>query len=202
MIKMFYARWNLVLLLAIWLTSCSLAGRGMLDNHTYYSSYGPNIRIDVDERFTYDRDTDSQYRYIFINEDAHRTVVIEFMPLRLNERNVDYWHNPITWIFYDIKNSEEIAKGKMTIMGQRWYYRDLAYHYSTAECYLLRDIGHFSDKHDVLKILYAQELPPYRCKSWKDLSALDEAQQTRFERFLNSMAQDVQMSPYVPDEMD
>lgn len=109
---------------------------------------------------------------------------------------MDYYLNPLTWIFYRIPDSEEINIGETTILGKKWYFRDIVYHRSSASCYLIRDLGYFTSWHDIFKVRYSQEMPPYHCSSWKQIDNLDQEQQEYLKRFLNNMDEDVRISNY------
>lgn len=190
---------TIMVILLLLICSCTPVKRGMLNNHTYYSSSNPNIRIDVNDEFVLRQNAHGSGRYEFVNPEAHREVLIEYEDIMVNENQVDYYENPLTWIFYAISGSEEITKGEIRILGKKWYFRDIVFHHSSASCFLIRDIGHFTDRHDILKVLYSQELPPYQCSSWKQVESLDKGQQKRLKRFLDNLDQDIRMSNYTPD---
>ena len=192
----------------IWITAifsmflicgCTTVERGILNSQTYYSSQFPNIRIDVGDGFVLRQDADDSDRYEFVNPRLHRGVLIVFEDPVVNENQVDYYHNPINWIFFKIPDSQEISKGEMNILGKKWYFRDLVHHKSSASCFLIRDTGYFTAKNDILKILYSQELPPHQCHSWKQLGSLDENQKERLDLFLSDMDQDIRISNYTTD---
>lgn len=61
---------------------------------------------------------------------------------------------------------------------------------------MVKEMGCFTPSHAVLKVLYLQDLPPYKCASWEGIQVLGPEQQTKFEVFLKNHANDIQMSPY------
>lgn len=184
------------------LCSCATTQRGMIDSQSYYSTANPNIRIDIAESFAVNENTKSSQRIEFLNKEERRFVLINFQRGLTNENFVDYYDHPSKWIFFEIPNCEEINTGEMQVLGKIWYFRDFVFHQSTASCSLMRDMGIFTDGHDVLKVLYAQELPPYQCKRWKNLYRLAGDQQKALNRFLDNMALDVKMSNYTPEKVE
>jgi len=197
-----WTQWASTGFLLLVLCSCSSIDRGMIDNRSYYSSASPNIRIDIAEAFTINKEKSTSRRFEFLNKEERRFVLINFTAGLLNENMVDYYDHPSKWIFFQIPNCEEIEKGEIEILGKEWYFRDFVYHQSTASCSLMRDIGIFTEGHDVLKVLYAQELPPYQCKRWKGFYKLNGDQQKALDRFLGNMALDVKKSNYTSEKAE
>lgn len=195
-------QWVLTAFLLLALCSCATIERGMIDKQSYYSTASPNIRIDIAESFTIVEEKSTSRRFEFLNKEDRRYVLINFMPGLVNESIVDYYEHPSKWIFFEIPNCEEIEKGEIEILGKEWFYRDFVYHQSTASCSLIRDLGRFTERHDVLKVLYAQELPPYQCKRWKGFHNLGGDQQKALVQFLDNMALDVKMSNYTPEKAE
>lgn len=195
-----FLRWIASALLVWGLAGCAASRHGIIDERTFYSVENPNIRIDVADGFEWNKESDRSNRYIFVNMEEHRLVQIDYLhqSFKLKQR-ADHYYNPLGWIFYDIPNSKELDKGETEIMDQRWYYRDLVHHNSTASCALVRDLGYFTDDKDVLKVIYAQDLPPYECARWKDIETLDANQRRRVRHFLDNLASDIRISTYTPD---
>ena len=186
--------------LVMGLVGCASSRHGVIDDRTFYSTDNPNIRIDVADGFEMDQESERPSLYKFINMEEHRLVQIDYIKRSFkSKQNVDHYYNPLRWIFYKIPNCEELDKGETVILEKKWYYRDLVYHQSTASCTLVRDLGYFTADHDVLKVLYAQDLPPYECANWKDVENLDVKQHERVKRFLDSMETDIKISDYTPD---
>ncbi len=84
------------------------------------------------------------------------------------------------------------------LFDQKWYYRNYVYHQSSSSCALIRDMGHFARNYAVLRVLYWQDLPPYKCNTWKDLNRLSAEQQEKLDRFLVTHQEDIKMSAYEP----
>jgi hypothetical protein len=187
-----------VVLLAALLSACANTNVKLVDEHTFVSSDSPNLKVQVAadyERRTEDR---RQYRYEFVNNEEGRYVLIQYFHKPVHTRNIDYYYNPLTWIFYDLPDCDEIEKGELMRLDMKWYYRDFIHHPSTASCAMIRDMGYFRPKGAVVKVLYWQNLPPHKCQTWKDLGRLSAAQQARREQFLKHHQEDITMSIPAP----
>lgn len=187
-------------LLVMGLVGCTSVNHGIIDERTFYCTDNPNIRIDVADGFEMNQDSERSNLYTFINLEEHRLIQIDYVKRSFqSKQNIEHYYNPMTWIFYKIPDCKELDKGEMRILGKKWFYRDLVHHQSTASCALVRDLGYFTADHDVLKIIYAQDLPPYDCASWKNIENLNSKQHDRVKRFLHNMEADIKISNYVTD---
>ena len=195
-----FLRWITSALLVWGLVGCAASRHGIIDARTFYCTESLNIRIDVADGFEWEEESDRSNRYTFVNMVEHRLVQIDYVKRSFqSKQNIEHYYNPLGWIFYDIPNCKELDKGETEILEKRWYYRDVVHHNSTASCALVRDLGYFTDNKDVLKIIYAQDLPPYECASWKDIETLNSNQHQRVKRFLENLASDIRISTYTPD---
>ncbi len=190
----------MVMCVCVWigLTAC-LNKRGALDDRTFFSTHYPNIKIEMSEDFTYQKGDPGSYKHQFFNEEAHRYIFIHYQLHVANEGTVDYYENPERWIYSEWPDTTEIEKGRMEILGKNWYFRDSVCHTSTASCAMIRDLGLFTYRHDVLKMLYVRELPPYTCGQWKSASGLTEAQTQYRKEFLDDFDADVTITNYPLD---
>ncbi len=187
----------MVICVCVWLglTGC-LNKRGVIDEHIYFSTHYPNIQIEMSKDFSYKKGDPGSYKHQFINEEAHRYIFIHYQLHVANEGRVDYYENPERWIYSKWPDTTEIAKGRMDILGQKWYFRDSVCHTSTASCAMIRDLGRFTGRHDVLKMLYVRDLPPYTCGQWKTASSLTEEQKQHRDEFLKDFDADVEITNY------
>ncbi len=187
-------------LFAVMLLACGCANTNvkMVDDQTFLSTDAPRLQIAVAPDYEFRKDTDHRYRFEFFNQEEGRYVLIQYRQRPIHTRNIDYFNNPSTWIFYDLPDCEDIDKGDLILFDQKWYYRDYVYHQSSSSCALIRDMGHFARNYAVLKVLYWQDLPPYKCNAWKNLNHLSADQQKKLDLFLKTHQEDIKMSVYAP----
>ncbi len=178
--------------------SCANTAIKMVDDRTFVSVSDPSLQIELAPDYVHKDDTGRRYRFEFTNEEEGRYILIQYFQRPNNERSVDYYYNPTTWIFYEIPDCEDIDKGEVELFDRTWYFRDFIHHESSASCSMIRDMGHFTRRHAVLKVLYLQNLPPHKCRSWKGMGQLNPEQQAFRERFLTNHQNDVRMSVYTP----
>ena len=175
---------------------CANARVKMVDDQTFLSVKDPNLQIEVAPDYVLKKDAARRYRFEFFNEEERRYVLIHYLQRPVHTSNIDYFNNPATWIFYDLPDCEDIEKGDFQLFDHKWYFRDYVYHQSTSSCALIREMGHFARNYAVLKVLYWQDLPPYKCSTWKGMSRLNAEQQERRNRFLTTHQEDIKMSSY------
>jgi hypothetical protein len=178
---------------------CANTNVKMVDDWTFLSTDDPNLKIQVAPDYVRKQEDQRRYRYEFVNEEERRYVLIQYYHKPVHTRNIDYYYNPATWIFYDLPNCEEIEKGELEMLDRKWYYRDYIHHGSTASCSMIRDMGHFTPKKAVVKVLYWQDLPPHKCQSWKGISHLSATQREKRGLFLNNHQEDIKISVYEPE---
>jgi hypothetical protein len=182
-----------VLLTAL-LGACTNTNVMLVDDRKFLSSGSPNLEIQVAADYERRPEDHRQYRYEFVNDEERRYILIQYFHKPVHTRNIDYFYNPLTWIFYDLPDCDEIEKGDLSLLDMKWYYRDYIHHPSTAGCAMVRDMGHFSPKQTVVKVLYWQDLPPHKCRTWKGFDRLSAAQQDKRAQFLKHHAEDIKMS--------
>ena len=192
--------WGSVLsVLVLCLFGCTASRVNLVDDHTFLSTYEPKLRIDVAPDYTLKKDSGKRYTYEFFNQDEHRYILIRYTPKPGYSTNIDYFNHPAKWIFYEIPNCDVIGQGELELFNQKWFYRDVIHHVSSARCAMVREMGCFTPSHAVLKVLYLQDLPPYKCASWEGIQVLGPEQQAKFDVFLENHKTDIQMSAYADD---
>lgn len=175
---------------------CADNRRGVMENNLYYSTQSPNVQIKVRDKFKYRRGATGEFRHQFFDNEGHRIVYIHYVPSEPNETQVDYYYHPDQWIYEQFPNSVEIERFEMDMAGEKWYVRDAVRHVSTASCYMFRDLGVFTDMHDVLKLIYFWEMPPFICKDWKFTDSLSDSQQQYLKEFRDGFAEDIEVTNY------
>lgn len=182
------------------MNSGCISHRGVLDNNTYYSTKSPSLQVKIKDEFEYRKGESGQYQHQFLDNENHRLVYIHFTAHMPNETSVDYYENPDGWIYASIPDSVELERFNMHEAGEKWYVRDIVHHVSTVACLMIRDLGVFTDDHDVLKMLYLWQMPPYVCKDWKSKESLSEAQQQYLNEFRSGFSEDIKISKYIEKE--
>lgn len=171
--------------------------RGMLDANTYYSTHSPNIQITVNPDFSYRSGKKGQFKHQFINSKDQKYIYVHHFKRMTNETQVDYYHNPMNWIFNKFQNAVEIDRGTTLILDKKWYYRDCLMPLASGGCLLIRDLALFTEKHDRLKILYEKKLPGFKCRDWREYSHLSGRQKRLVRRFVANFSNDVEISQFV-----
>lgn len=178
-----------VLLLGI--SGCSHTKRGMLDNNTYFSNQNPNVQITLGENYEYHKGERGQYQHQFSDQENHRMVFVHVFLHNANQTQVDYYDNPEGWIYSTPPDSVELNRFVAEMIGEKWYVQDVVYHPSTAACVLIRDLAVFTDAHDVFKLRYSWEIPPYKCDNWKTANSLSSSEGEYFNKFVAAFSDDV-----------
>lgn len=192
--------WDSVMIVVVLgVFGCTASSVNMVDEHTFLSTHEPKLRIEVASGYTLKKDSAKRYAYEFINEEEHRYILIRYTPKPVHTTNIDYFENPAKWIFYAIPNCDVIDKGEAELFGQKWFYRDIIHHPSSAQCAMVREMGCFTPSHAVLKVLYLQDLPPYKCSSWEGVRSLGPEQQAKFDLFLKNHTDDIRMSAFAAE---
>ncbi|MDC3237487.1 hypothetical protein OAT93_02000 [bacterium] len=169
--------------------------QGMLNENTYFSSKKPNIQIVVDDLYQYSEEADS-YDHKFINVEKHRVSYILHSPSNHDQRKIEYYYSPDSWLFNDYPTSIRLHKGELEIIGKTWYYQDCVLKPTTANCVMIRDIGMFTPTDGLFKILYIFELPPYTCNQWNKSESFTDEQEEAYKNFLEGFASDIKITNY------
>lgn len=169
--------------------------QGMLNENTYFSSKKPNIQIVVDDQYQYSEEAES-YDHKFINVEKHRVFYILNSPPYHNQRRMEYYYSPDSWMFNNYPTSIRLHQGELKIIGKTWYYRDCVLKPTTANCVMIRDLGMFTPADGLLKVLYILELPPYTCSQWNKSDSFTDEQEEAYKYFLEGFASDIKITNY------
>lgn len=181
-------------LLAI--SGCSLTKRGMLENNTYFSNKNPSVQITLGENYEYHKGGRGQYQHQFSDQENHRMAFVHVFLHDANQTQVDYYNNPEGWIYRTPPNSVELNRFVTEMIGEKWYVQDAVYHPSTAACVLIRDLSVFTDTHDVFKLRYSWEIPPYKCDNWKTVASLSSSEGEYFNKFVAAFSHDITIKEF------
>lgn len=111
---------------------------------------------------------------------------------------MDYYNHPDHWIYAQFPNSVEIERFEIDMVGEKWYVRDAIRHVSPQSCFIYRDLGVFTVMHDVLKLIYFWEIPPYLCGDWKYSDSLSNSQLKYLKEFRDGFVKDIEITDYHP----
>lgn len=179
-------------------SGCAKSHRGVMENNIYYSSQSPNVQIKIKDKFEYRKGATGQYQHQFFDNEGHRLIYIHYQRNDLNENKVDYYEHPDHWIYAQFSNSVELERFEMDMVGEKWYVRDAVRHVSPESCFMYRDLGVFTDMHDLLKLIYFLGIPSYDCKDWKSTHSLSDSQLQLLEEFRDGFTEDIEITNYHP----
>ncbi len=186
------------------LTGCAgtVTKRGMLDDNTYYSTYNPNVQVKVNPDFVHIEGRPGHFQHQFMNVRDRKRIFIHHFKESPNPGPVDYYYNPSTWIFWDIKMSERIETGTKEISGKKWYYCYFIKRPGNGGCMLVRDLAIFTRDHDILKIRYVKMLLDRHCNNWAnaDLKSLTDIQMDSLKNFKAEFSKDIKISDFIADK--
>ena len=182
------------------ISGCSHTKRGMLGNNTYFSNQYPSVQITFGQNYEYHKGGRGQYQHQFSDQENHRMAFVHVFLHDANQSQVDYYNDPEGWIYSTLPDSVELNRFVTEMIGEKWYVQDAVYHPSTAACVLIRDLSVFTETHDVFKLRYFWEIPPYKCDNWKTVDSLSSSEQQYFNKFLAAFSDDVMLTEFQDNE--
>ncbi len=144
---------SIILALAL-LSGCIVNKRGLIGTHKYYSTMSPDIVVDVSSAYQYKKGGNGYMDHQYKNRQKGTAVYIDHELPMPNENNVDYYFPAEKWIFSKYKNETFLRQSKYKEFGQVWHFRDVL----LPNRLFIRDLGVFTDLHDVFKLRYCTVL--------------------------------------------
>lgn len=188
------------------ITSCLISGciatrTGLINDHTYFSTDSPNIKVTLPSAFKNTEISGSEIDYTFVNRLDSKVIYIHHELSPPNENAVDYYLEPSTWIFSHIPQSQQISTGTEKILNMTWYYcYSIFFPENKDHCFLNKHLSNFTYQNDIFTIIYSEPLHPYECGNWKDFSELTSDQEKTLSRVNEYFYDAIDISTYSPAE--
>ncbi len=143
----------LVLLIVI-SSGCVIKKQGMKGDYLYYSTMSPDIVFEVSPDYKYAKGSQGYMDHEYTNLEKRTRIYMNHEKLMILENKVDYFYPTEKWIFTKFENEIILRKGKYKRLGQVWHYKDTLLPNNGKYNVLIRDIGHFTELHDIFTIRY------------------------------------------------
>ena len=173
-----------------------IARRGMLTDKIYYSNSSPNLQIEVNPSFKYEKGGRNEFDHKFTDLKNGRWFFLDYYIGSANDTQVDYYNHPSQWIYEGIPEDSIINKGDTELLGKKWYFANTLSRKSNGIAFS-KYLRRFTDRHNVFTIKYVKWYPKKECGMWNYSLALDVEKSMFLAKFDESLKKAVTITPYI-----